>query len=162
MQFDITWTITAIIAVSSFISPIIVAIINNRHHTKIRKLELSHDEQIRKFDLQQQASVRQCDIYYADKRQAFLDFLEAAGNFSVKRGSNSHYEILQSTIQRALLFCNSDNQHRLHDFLSYVDESVYGSTHTKTERTTYSNTLIEIAVHLNEELESTKPVIQSE
>ncbi len=44
MNVNITWTITAIIAVSSFLSPIAVAIINNLHHAKMRKLELEHDE----------------------------------------------------------------------------------------------------------------------
>ena len=33
MTFDVTWTITAIIAVSSFLSPIAVAIINNMHNS---------------------------------------------------------------------------------------------------------------------------------
>ena len=47
MTFNITWTITAIIAVSSFLSPIAVAIINNHHHVRIRKMELEHDEYMR-------------------------------------------------------------------------------------------------------------------
>lgn len=34
MDFQITWTITAIIAVSSFLSPVVVAVINNRHHSQ--------------------------------------------------------------------------------------------------------------------------------
>lgn len=41
MKFDITWSITAIIAVSSFLSPIVVSIINNKHQYAMRKLELN-------------------------------------------------------------------------------------------------------------------------
>lgn len=58
MNFDITWTITAIIAVSSFLSPIVVAIINNFHQARIRQIELEHDRHIRLLDIQHQASIR--------------------------------------------------------------------------------------------------------
>ena len=74
MAIEITWTITAIIAVSSFISPIFVAIINNKHQIKMRRLELEHDEYMRQLDLQQQTMVRQFDIYYADKKSCFSQF----------------------------------------------------------------------------------------
>lgn len=43
MNFDITWTITAVIAVSSFLSPVVVSWMNNKHHYKMRKLELQSD-----------------------------------------------------------------------------------------------------------------------
>ena len=39
MNFEITWTITAIIALVSLISPILVTILNNRHDYKVRRLE---------------------------------------------------------------------------------------------------------------------------
>ena len=57
MTIEITWTITAIIAVSSFLSPIFVARINNKHQEKLRKLELEHDEYMRQLDLQDRKSV---------------------------------------------------------------------------------------------------------
>lgn len=40
MKFDLTWTITAIIAVASFMSPVIVTLLNNRHNYKVKKLEI--------------------------------------------------------------------------------------------------------------------------
>ena len=40
MKVDLTWTITAIIAVASFMSPVIVTLLNNRHDYKLRKLEV--------------------------------------------------------------------------------------------------------------------------
>ena len=40
MKLDITWTITAIIAVASFLSPVIVTLFNNHHDYKVRKLEI--------------------------------------------------------------------------------------------------------------------------
>lgn len=71
MKFDITWTITSIIAVSSFLSPIFVACVNNWHHSKIRQLELEHDRALKRIDLQLQASIRQLDVYYNDKNLLF-------------------------------------------------------------------------------------------
>lgn len=40
MKFDLTWTITAIIAVTSILSPVIVTLINTHHNYKIRRLEI--------------------------------------------------------------------------------------------------------------------------
>lgn len=86
MTIEITWTITAVIAVSSLLSPIFVALINNRNNAKIRNLELEHTDSI----------------------------FEKSG------------------------------------------------TYTQNERNTYSKTLSEVTLALNQELESTKPVIQYE
>ena len=40
MNIVLTWSITAIIAVASLISPIIVTFLNNRHNYKMKKLEI--------------------------------------------------------------------------------------------------------------------------
>lgn len=81
MTFDVTWTITAIIAVSSFLSPIAVAIINNMHNTKMRKIELEHDEYIRWLNFQQSTIINQFNVYYSDKKNAFADFQMLLDNF---------------------------------------------------------------------------------
>lgn len=95
MNLNITWTITAIIAVNSFLAPIFVALTNNKHHSQIRKLELEHDANLRQIDLQQQANIHQVEIYYSDKKQAFSEFIVAAGNFSKSRSNSHMYEALQ-------------------------------------------------------------------
>ena len=40
MNFDLTWTITAIIAVASILSPVFVTLLNNNHDYKVRKLDI--------------------------------------------------------------------------------------------------------------------------
>lgn len=45
MKFDGTVTLSIILAISALISPVIVAVINNHHAFKMRKLELDHEEQ---------------------------------------------------------------------------------------------------------------------
>lgn len=158
LTFDITWTITAIIAVSSFLSPIFVARINNRHSAKMRELDLAHDETMRKLDLQHQATIKQFDIYYADKKAAFSEFMRAAGHYSMGKQSASSYESMHAAVDNALLFCNSENQALLCDFLRYIDTSAFGGGCSPKERTTYSERLNAVAISLNKELESTKPV----
>lgn len=161
MEINITWTITAIIAVSSFLSPIVVAIINNRHHARLRKMELEHDEYIRWLDLQQTTTVKQFDIYYADKKKSFADFANAAGQFSFSKQTAQAYQALQSSAHTAMLYCSHSNYDLLSDFLEYAD-NIFGSDYTKAERDEYTKTLTSVITSLNEELASTKPVIQRE
>lgn len=158
MKFDITWTITAVIAVSSFLSPVVVSIINNKHHTEIRKMELKHNETIRFYDIQQQLSTRQSDIYYADKKEAFSKLLKVAGTYLSNTKNSIFYSNLLSALQECMLFCSSKNQALLIEFLDYA-ESIYYSDFSSNIRINYSKTLTNISIALNEELQSTKPVI---
>ena len=50
--------ITIVIAVAAIISPVIVAVINNRYSLKMRSLEIGKE-----------LSQRQLDVYYADKNR---------------------------------------------------------------------------------------------
>lgn len=161
MNFDVTWTITAVIAVSSFLSPIVVALINNRHHAKLRKMELKHDAHLRWLDLQQSTITRQFDIYYADKKKAFSDFADAAGLFSFAKEDGQAYQSLQSSVHIAMLYCNKSNYALLSDFLQYVD-SIFGDGYSLDDRDEYTKKFTSVTSSLNEELASTKPVIQRE
>lgn len=158
MTVEITWTITAIIAVSSFLSPIVVAKINNKHQEKMRKLELEHDEYMRQLDLQQQLMVKQFDVYYSDKKAAFSDFLHAAGIYSMGKQSPRDYEALQASLQTALLFCDKNSKPLLSTFLEYADK-ILGGSYAQHEREEYSKILSSVTEALNKELSSTKPVI---
>lgn len=52
--------ITIVIAVAAIISPVIVAVINNRYSLKMRSLEIGKE-----------LSQRQLDVYYADKNRVY-------------------------------------------------------------------------------------------
>lgn len=158
MTIEITWTITAIIAVSSFLSPIFVAKINNKHQEKLRKLELEHDEYMRQLDLQQQMMIKQLDIYYSDKKTAFSNFLHAAGIYSIGKESSRNYEELLATLQTALLFCNETSKSLLLTYLEYANK-VLGDCSAPYEQEEYSKILTAVTNALNDELNLTKPVI---
>ena len=58
-----------------------------------------------------------------------------------------------------MLYCNKSNYDLLSDFLEYID-NIFGSGYTKAERDDYTKTLTSVITSLNEELASTKPIIQ--
>lgn len=140
MKFDITWTITSIIAVSSFLSPVLVAIINNRHQRKMRKMELEHD-----------IAVKKLTIHYEDKKKAFSDFLFNAG---IMCSNNVAYEIKQNffaCVQTASLFASAENQNLISKFASdimgYLDRTTPPNAYD-----TLRNNLLVISASLNNEL----------
>lgn len=156
---DLSWTITAVIAVAAFLSPIIVAFMNNRHAHIIRQLDIAHAETLKKMELESAFIEKQFTIYYSDKKMVFSNFLQAAGNFSMYKQSSSSYAELQSSLSQAMLFCTTETQHFLLSFQKYVDENVYGNNYTISDRLKYSQQLMEISQILNSELTSTKPMM---
>lgn len=50
MNVDLTVTVSVIIALCAIISPIIVAIINNRYQLKLKKIEFARDYKIHAFE----------------------------------------------------------------------------------------------------------------
>ena len=50
MNIDLSITISVILALSAILSPIIVAIINNRHQRKMKQLEMANEHKIRAIE----------------------------------------------------------------------------------------------------------------
>lgn len=162
MNIDITWTITAVIAVSSFLSPIAVALINNHHNAKLRHMELLHDENIRWLDIQKETASHQFDVYYSDKKAAFSKIAISSGEFSLLCKSVDRYHALHSAIDEALLYCNPQNYYLLKNFQHYVTHEVFGKNLSSYDLDSYNETLASLLSSLNEELLSTQPVIKRE
>lgn len=120
---------------------------------------LEHDEYIRWLNFQQSTIINQFNVYYSDKKNAFADFSNAAGQFSFAKEEEREYKMLQSSAHTAMLYCNKSNYDLLSDFLEYID-NIFGSGYTKAERDDYTKTLTSVITSLNEELASTKPIIQ--
>lgn len=159
MKFDITWTITAVIAFSSVFSSIAIAIINNRHNEKLQKMKLEHDFRLQRLRIIQQEKINLSSTYYSDKKSAFSDFLKAAGHFSEDKQSLKNYGILHASIDNASLFCDSKNQLLLEEFLYFVNTEAFSSGYGTADLTTYSNQVTELALSLSKELEISKPII---
>lgn len=138
--------VTSVIAIAAIVSPTLVAIINNTHQTKLKILEFRHDSRVRQFE-----------IYYADKKAAFSEFIRAAGAFASDRADTSAYADLLSALNRALLFCDHKNKTVLHDFLGFIDSEFFSSGEDLDSYREYSERLHGVADCLSLDLESTKP-----
>ena len=156
-SFDLSWTITAVIAIAAFLSPIFVAIINNYHSRLMRKMDIVHEEKLKDIDAYLELAKKQFDTYYYDKKTAFSDFLSAAGKFSTNKQYSSSYAEVHSSLQCALVFCNHETQTLLIKFLEYIDTTAFGQSYVSSEREKYSAHLQEIALQLSKDLASTKP-----
>lgn len=95
-SIDISFTITAIIALIALISPMFVAIINNRHQIKIKQIELNNNILQKKFE-----------TYYADKSNAFRSFLINSGQYCSNYWKPEFHALMLSSLENALLFCES-------------------------------------------------------
>lgn len=67
-------TITIVIALAAIISPILVALINNAHHSKMERLSLAHQEKIKEMDFQ--AKRKDESLKYL--RSIFENYLQSA------------------------------------------------------------------------------------
>ena len=81
LNLDLSFTITAIIALISLISPILTAIINNWHDSKIRKLE-SKNRGYRATDLY---IAFRCRLYFTRKKGLFFTEVALCWNISRTR-----------------------------------------------------------------------------
>ncbi len=140
MDIKITWTITAIIAVSSFLSPIFVAIINNFHQRKLRKLELEYDMSLKKLT-----------VFYENKKNAFSNFLCEAGKACTDMGLPPTELDFYAHAQTAILFASKENQLLISSFIQTAAEELDGTASDFACHKLQSQ-LSSIAIALNKEL----------
>ena len=139
-KINLTVTISVIVALAALISPIIVACINNWHHTKIRRLELEHD-----------MSMKKLSIFYEDKKNAFSNFLLNAGKVCTDEESNVEELDFYAYAQLASLFASTENRQRISRFTSEIMQ--YLNTGIPPERYDYFlKAVSDIADALNNEL----------
>lgn len=139
MEFNLTVTISVIIALVALVSPIAVAILNNRYQARLRKMELQHD-----------LEVKQMDLYYSEKKQAFYDLLKIAGVYRIDP-DRPNLERLQSAAYSAILFCNQENKAKLQSFVKLANEQ-FGQPISIDERMKYCEDLFSLSSALNDEL----------
>ena len=81
MKFDSTMTFALIISITSLVPPIIVAVINNKHLTKIKEMEIN------------QENFKNISLH---KRELFERFLYLIGEFSYENTQTEIPELLNS------------------------------------------------------------------
>lgn len=150
VETNFTVTFTVIIALVALVSPIIVAIINNIHHTKIRKLEL-----------ESQMEQRQFDVYYSDKVKAFTNLTNSGGTLITEIGNGNSYRDIYIHFHNALLLCNEENQSLIIEFVEFVNKQLMSAEKPSHEwELEYLYKLSALTVSLNNELCTTADSIK--
>lgn len=134
MNFDITWTITAVIAVSSFLSPVVVSWMNNKHHYKMRKLELQSD-----------LINNQISTLYNDKLTSYKKFIEVAGQYSMYSDSGRTYTKVNASLHESMILCDEITYPLLLEFQNKMDSF-------SRDRESYNALFTEISKSFNREL----------
>lgn len=137
--------ITIVIAVCAIVSPVLVALINNAHNRKMRKLELKHE-----------FAVKQLDVYYKEKKEAFKSLVNSVGYLVSSPCELEQLEKLHSTAADALLFCSEENKQKIEDFLLFASSCKrHADEFTAEEMALCTKKISELSQSLNNELKST-------
>ena len=152
----LTYAITTAVAVMALISPVIVAVINNRHQLKLRKVELESD---RLFE--------QANSIYSDKKAAYSNLISCASDFSVRLNGYVSYEKLLSAINDAHLFASDSVAHQLDIFLDTVNESFHENSSNYNDLSTkaisnFSSELFDLTKECRRDLAASKPEISND
>ena len=144
-SIEISFTITSIIALMALISPIFVTIINNKHHLKLKQIELNNNIQQQKFD-----------TYYLDKSNAFRSFLINAGQYCSNYWKPDFHALMLSSLENAMLFCENENSvNALTSFSLYINSkfsTLINDSKNIEDILELANKISELSIILNKEL----------
>jgi len=147
-SINISFTITAIIALIALISPIFVTIINNRYQIKLKQIELNNNIQQKKFE-----------TYYIDKSNAFRSFLNNAGQYCSNYWKPEFHALMLSSLENALLFCEcKTSTDALIAFSLYVNNkfsTLRNDNKNIEDILELSSKISELSIKLNQELLNT-------
>lgn len=145
---ELSITITAIIALVSLLSPIVVTIINNQHQYKIKKMESRNS--IKEKLIQN---------YYLDKSTAFRTFLVNAGNYCSIYWNREFHTSMCASLENALLYCeNTETLELLLEFNQYINNkfsTLRNDNKGIEDILEITNKLTYISIALNKELSDT-------
>lgn len=120
-KVDFTITISILLAICALFAPSITAVINNRHHYRMRKLELEYD-----------AQMHYSDLIYKNKYDTYQTFLNIAGDYSLMNEYASNYTQVLAASQTSLLLCDSLSKPLLLEFINSLDSEASPVRHEYT------------------------------
>ena len=154
MGIKLTWTISTIIAVSSFVSSVVVALINNKQQQKIHEMDLDDDKSVAELRVKQEIFHSQTEKNYTDKKNAYIRFIEAAGNFVYDPSDSQSYVDLLTASSNVILFCTDKTHKLLSDFITYTENFTECRILPDDELKNYHQNLSKLSLAFREELEN--------
>ncbi len=100
--------LNSIIAIVSTLTTVAITAINTVQNIKIKKLELENSRLVKEMEAKQRLKDKVIEMYYVDKKAAFLHLTECVGKQYVATTNGETHAELQSSAQTALLFCDYD------------------------------------------------------
>ncbi len=134
-KVDFTITISILLAICALFAPSITAVINNRHHYRMRKLELEYD-----------AQMHYSDLIYKNKYDTYQTFLNVAGDYCLMNEYASNYTQILAASQNALLLCDNLSKPLLLEFVNFINSN------SSPVQNKYTQLLTEISDSFNREL----------
>ena len=120
MKVDLTVTISVILGLSAIVSPVITALINNYHQTKIKKLELSHEK------------YTETALY---QRRILENYMQATAKCLIAIGANAEYDYAEC-YGLAVVYVPADIQKKLEELDAAIkDRNLNNARHYFTELT---------------------------
>lgn len=114
------------LAIAAIISPIAVALLNNRHQTKLKKLELNHAKAIKALELEHHLAEKQLDITFQNKKEAFHNLLDLSVEHYLKPDDTDLVLKLYSSAYKAASLCTrEDCQNSILCFVSDISGKIY-------------------------------------
>lgn len=131
LEFDLTVSITAVLAVCAIISPILTTIINNRYQLKIKKMDLLQKE-------------REETILYTNR--IFEEYLANTGSL-LYNPTSAGYEKYGCCYSKAIFYAPET----IRVEMSRLDDKILSGVSDHNDRSAASSYLYSIAKHLREE-----------
>ena len=123
---NVSTIISVGLAIAAILSPILVAILNNAHQIKMRKIELLHDETLRKIEGKQKLVEKHIEFVMQGKKQAFDEFIETAGACYNDISDKKLFTALYASAYKAASQCSCEESRRtIVDFVESSSE-MYG------------------------------------
>lgn len=142
--------ITIVLAFSTCISPVIVAVINNRHMRKMKKLELAYTESLRKIELNSEIKREIASSDRKLKYASYLNFIQAASEYMLDNKNPIIYSKLISSYSECIM--NGISWGDLDGYMQYVNPVESAQTLTENNLKQMSYFLSDIAEKFNKML----------
>lgn len=98
--------LTVGVAIAAFVSPTIVALINNWFTHRIRKSELDHAEKVKQIECDHALALERLAVISSSKNQVFLALIDCLSEFYENPSDKKLESALIAAIYKAALYCD--------------------------------------------------------
>lgn len=121
-------TVTIVIAISAIISPILVAIINNHHQAKMKKLEFKHQENLKNLEIKETHEKKVIDYIHS----IYESYLKSASRY-ISNPTNDNKKTYGENYSISFVYFPPKAHDRLKEINSLIRSHDYVGANGKLE-----------------------------